>query len=139
MGLDVKIAVIGTDHFPPDLSTVDDYSETTGDQFRWFDIALALGNFYSGRADLYPSPIDGGFAIHGVMRYYGPGYERGQWPTIAGVLTAVQHMYPECEIRYGSDADDIDGMKAVTPDFMAQMWRYWLSDAGHEYRRPRGS
>ena len=37
--------------------------------------------------------------------YYGPGYERGYWPTIASVLEFLRHRFLNSQVWYGPDCE----------------------------------
>lgn len=69
-----------------------------------------------------------------LERYYGPGYERGDWPGIYGAIRALQHLMPDATVYYGSDADE-DGGSECTDEYLAEMWAHWLSADGDAYRR----
>lgn len=69
-------------------------------------------------------------------RYYGPGYERGSWPKIAGVLAMFTRLYlpvPEM-IWYQSDAELSDGrMREVSADMVNEFWAHYLGPNGDAY------
>lgn len=65
-------------------------------------------------------------------RYYGPGYERGDWPRIYAMIRALKAALPECTIHYGGDTDDES--PEATDDYLAEIWAHWLSSAWNDYR-----
>lgn len=69
-----------------------------------------------------------------LERYYGPGYERGDWPGIYGAIRALGHLMPDATVYYRSDSDD-DGGVECTEAYLSEMWAYWLSADGDAYRR----
>lgn len=57
-------------------------------------------------------PIIGGAAeqfieCHLVTRYYGEGYERGDWPTIRMAADWLRLNIPGCEVWYGGDSSGV--------------------------------
>lgn len=66
-------------------------------------------------------------------RYWGPHYERGPWPEIAGWLEALRAAFPNHVIRYGGDNDEEYG-EEVDDDMMRRYWAHWRSPAAHNYR-----
>lgn len=68
-------------------------------------------------------------------RYYGPGYERGPWPTIYGHIRALRAALPKCAIHYGGDSDEW-GVECDDA-YLEEIWQHWLGPDGQAYRRPR--
>jgi hypothetical protein len=66
-----------------------------------------------------------------LNRYYGPGYERGYWPVIYGMIRAMQAAFPRCTVYYGGDASD-DGDE-VTDASMAAIWNHWTGPNWDDY------
>lgn len=65
-------------------------------------------------------------------RYYGPGYERGDWPNLYAILRWLQLNLPEnSSIWYGGDSDDAPTL--VTEDFLTEMWTHWAAVGGVPY------
>lgn len=66
--------------------------------------------------------------VHQLWRYYGPGYERGDFPTILATVTWLQARIPECRVFYGGDSgehlDEIDLPQLVT---------HWVHNGGTPY------
>ena len=68
-------------------------------------------------------------------RYYGPGYERGPWPRIAGVLMAL-HAAPNVEtVWYFGDCSD--GDEPFTPERVQEFIAHYMQEGDRPYRRPR--
>lgn len=66
-------------------------------------------------------------------RYYGQGYERGDWPAIYGAIRLMQAALPDCRIFYGSDSSD-EGIEC-TEEYLAEMWAHFLGPHGDNYRQ----
>lgn len=64
-------------------------------------------------------------------RYYGPGYERGWWPTIYNHIRLLQAAFPDGQVFYGSDVMDVG--EPVTPEFLENIWDHWLGPNGQAY------
>lgn len=70
-------------------------------------------------------------------RFYGPGYERGRWPVIAGMLSLLGTLFPDSEIFYASDAawshvgtvadGGVEFAEHVTIEWLRDMWNYYVS------------
>lgn len=69
-----------------------------------------------------------------MARYYGPGYERGDWPTIYGAIRVLQAAFPEATVYYGGDSSD-DGVEC-TDEYLAEIWSHFLGPHGDDYRQP---
>jgi hypothetical protein len=67
-----------------------------------------------------------------TCRYWGPGYERGNWPGIYGAIRLLQHLFPEAKVYYDGDSSD-DGLE-VTDDLCDEYWAHWLGPNGDDYR-----
>ena len=66
-------------------------------------------------------------------RYYGPGYERGDWPTIYGYIVTLRAALPSCTVHYGPDSE-WDNLLEVTDESLAEMWAHFLGPHGADYR-----
>jgi hypothetical protein len=71
-----------------------------------------------------------------IERWYGPGYERGYWPTIYKMIRQMQAMYPKAIVYYRSDnlAHDKPGMEC-TAENLEQLWQHYLGPNGDDYHR----
>lgn len=69
-----------------------------------------------------------------LSRYYGPSYERGDWPTIYGYILAMRAALPNCVVRYGGDTDP-DAPEA-DDEYLAEIWEHFLGPHGADYRQP---
>lgn len=73
--------------------------------------------------------------VQTMARYYGPGYERGDWPAIYGAIRVLQATFPDAKVFYGGDSTD-DGIEADS-EYLAEIWAHLLGPDGDAYRRPR--
>ena len=67
-----------------------------------------------------------------LSMYYGPGYERGDWPRIYGAIRVLQAAFPGCSVFYGGDSTD-DGIEC-TDEHLAKIWAHFLGPNGADYR-----
>lgn len=63
------------------------------------------------------------------MRFYGPGYERGDWPVIACVAAAMRAVFGN--VFYGGDHQG--AIPSLNGDKWLEMWRYWMSSDWRNY------
>jgi hypothetical protein len=75
---------------------------------------------------------DGRVELSTGHRYYGPGYERGPWPSIYGEIRVMQAAFPGASVYYGGDSSDYGEL--CTDDFLAEMWAHFLGPHGDDYR-----
>jgi len=80
--------------------------------------------------ECYGRPTGSTHFISTCQRYYGEGYERGPWPTIAEVLMKLLSCPAVVTVWYGGDGDD--EIPPCTPDHVIALCRHFM-----EYgRRP---
>jgi hypothetical protein len=76
------------------------------------------------------SPVVQLIEVHLWGRFYGPGYERGDWPTYDAICQWLELRLPFAEVWYGGDSS------GVVPVWMAEEFResMWLhfSQFGHD-------
>lgn len=70
-----------------------------------------------------------------MNRYYGPGYERGDWPAIYGAIRLLQTALPRCRVFYGGDCYETG--EECTPVFLSGIWAHFLGPNGDDYRGSR--
>ncbi|WP_443750532.1 hypothetical protein [Asticcacaulis solisilvae] len=65
--------------------------------------------------------------VHLWSRYYGPGYERGNWPTIRALVEFLESAVAGCQVWYGGDSSGINAQhfnaarrEAFNRHFLAQ-------------------
>jgi hypothetical protein len=122
MGLDVNLYAEG-DYTTEELQAADAYllARSTLPDPAYNDGHAIVRDSDTGRVELYT-----------LARYYGPGYERGDWPTIYGAIRLMQTAFPRCRVYYGSDSMD-DG-EECTDEFLAELWEHFLGPNGDDYR-----
>jgi hypothetical protein len=79
--------------------------------------------------DWFPAPR---VELSNNQRYYGPGYERGDWPGIYGAIRLMQAAFPDRKVFYGGDSSDVG--EECTEEFLAAMWEHFLGPHGDDYR-----
>jgi hypothetical protein len=67
-----------------------------------------------------------------TCRYWGPGYERGNWPSIYGAIRLLQAAFPSARVFYGGDSD-YNGQEC-TEAFLADLWSHFVGPHGSDYR-----
>jgi hypothetical protein len=81
------------------------------------------------RNDSYDRPR---VVLSTMSRYYGPAYERGDWPSIYGAIRLMQKALHPLPVFYGGDSSE-DG-EECTQEFLHAMWSHFLGPHGDDYR-----
>jgi hypothetical protein len=68
--------------------------------------------------------------VHLWGRYYGPGYERGDWPTIDAICRWFEHRLPGCEVWYGGDSSGVEA-EWMSDIVREEMWEHFATH-GHD-------
>ena len=73
--------------------------------------------------------------LYTLGRYWGPGYERGDWPRIYACWLGFDKYFPG-KVYYHSDSL-VPGEPAdpFTISHANAFWSHWLSDSGDDYRQ----
>jgi hypothetical protein len=124
VGIDCEIYVEAevTDEF---LSFAEEYMMKRVPSFAW---RRDEGDTILRRRD-YPEPR---VEVQTLSRYYGTGYERGDWPDIYAAIRAMQGVFSDRPVFYGGDVSEY-GMEC-TPEFLEEHWTHWQSAEGFGYR-----
>lgn len=77
------------------------------------------------------------FRVQCLNRYYGPGYERGYWPTIGAVLEFFMRRLPGAVVFYGGDS--CDTLPPLTREGLDALWDYWACHGNAPYHGRRKS
>jgi hypothetical protein len=129
MGVDVNLYALGevTDE---QLTAANEYAKTRtsawdswGDQ----DQPFTRSTVWLGSDDTETPCIQ----LSTMSRFYGPGYERGDWPGIYSAIRVMRAAFPHCRVFYGGDTDD--WAPEATDDYLAAIWDHFLSPAGRDY------
>ena len=120
MGLDAQIEIRGIRN----AHSLQELNERIEDVLRTQSWSDDYGNFFKFEAADVA-------VFQSMWRYWGPGYERGPWFDISGVLMTAMGM-TGLEVYYGSDCEEITLM---TPERMAEYWRHFCGPNGADYRR----
>jgi len=73
---------------------------------------------------------------HPNSPYYGPGYERGSWPTLAALIEMLGHRIPNSTVWYGEDSSG--QVELATEKWLREMWNYWSANGCRPYSRKFG-
>jgi hypothetical protein len=125
MGIDVKLYAEGEvgDEELDDATAFMTARCSIVDTFDGKYLALSLDDSYD------PPRIE----LCTMQHYYGPGYERGDWPSIYGAVRLLQAALPACRVFYCGDVSD-DGQEC-DEEFLAGMWAHFVGPHGDDYRR----
>ncbi len=117
MGQDVRIFFKIREDKPLALENVD--------YFKQFTIRPLVRNAEDPDDNDY-APLEATHKVDTSQRYYGIGYERGEWPLIALVLTyLLTNSYIEI-VWYGSDAHDAEMMEPFTKQDLMKITEHYL-------------
>lgn len=129
MGIDVNLYAVG-EVSDEQLAVAEEYMTARVPAMAW-DVGNDEHRVLLKRTE-YPEPDR--IEVNTGMRYYGPGYERGDWPTIAGAILCLRAALPlGCRVFYGGDTTD-DGPEA-TDELLAEYGLHWLGPDGDSYHR----
>ena len=84
--------------------------------------------------DIVAEPNEQFVEVHLFSRYYGEGYERGDWKTLSWVMLWCIFNIPDCEVWYGGDSSGICA-EHMTSRRMTKMTKFYLTSNGDEYMR----
>jgi hypothetical protein len=74
--------------------------------------------------------------VYTLSRYYGPGYERGPWPTLCAVLMTLMNS-PDIEsVWYFGDYSCEDDQTPITCDDLFEITRHFIANGERPYRGP---
>jgi hypothetical protein len=71
-----------------------------------------------------PQEPGGVLRVNTLHRYYGEGYERGNWPRLAAVIGWLNFNLPTAKVYYGGDSGDLE---LADGDFLDAMWAHWAT------------
>lgn len=127
MGVDVNMYVLGT-ATDEELAEAEKYMEARVGGMAWGHPETRP---LLRRAD-YP---DLRIELDTGSRYYGPGYERGHWPTIAAAILCMRVAFGGRDVYYGGDTTD-DGLLA-DDNLLTAYWLHFLGPDGDSYHDRR--
>lgn len=117
MGLDAKIYFISNGD--PDL----DFTLPSG-----FDVCRV-----SDRESYLVEENGATHCISTCARYYGPGYERGDWPRIAHVLMMLFASESVSKVWYGFDCTEFPSR--FNPEDLLETCKHYMAHGCRPYRR----
>jgi hypothetical protein len=121
MGIDAVIHIRGIRN----AQLLEELNERIGSVLFEQDRNEKYGNYFA-----FSDDFDDEAEFQTVWRYWGPGYERGPWFDISGVLMAAMGM-TGMEVCYGGDTDEPELM---TPERLAHYWQHFCGPNGNDYR-----
>lgn len=94
--------------------------------------ALSLPADDDREYDLTPEPAEATqrIIVHVASRYYGPGYERGDWPIIAAIAYWLQHRLGAA-VYYGGDSGG--ALELLTSQLTAHLWSHFVKHGHRPY------
>jgi hypothetical protein len=111
----------------------EEYLEATGNELTDNSPAI-FGQDDCDVPYLIAQPNEQFVEVHMFSRYYGEGYERGDWKTLSWVMMWCIFNIPDCEVWYGGDSSGIL-MEKMTAERMTEMTKFFLTSQGDEYMR----
>lgn len=121
MGLDVTLFIEG-DASDEQIEKADELFAERGQLEPW-------GGVYFERLNYRPRRVQHST----LMRYYGPGYERGNWPAIHADILLMRAAFPGMKVYYGHDCQD--EYEEATDEVLADIWKHWTGPGGKAYYR----
>lgn len=139
MGIDARILVKTKVHFTPEQLRHESYllaSALGHDNFfiteRHHALELVVGAWEQDGPSVEPRPGEQFIEVNLWSRYYGPGYERGHWPIIRGVLCWFWANHPDCETWYGGDSSGVC-VTRFTPKEVAELDNHFYTRGHRPY------
>lgn len=104
----------------------------------WFPVRHALsivpnGVWEQDGPDIVASPGEQFIQVHFWTRYYGDGYERGNWLLIKAVAEFLESHIPSGKVYYGGDSSGICATRFGTTA-RAKLHRHFLENGHAPYR-----
>ena len=103
---------------------------------------LLTERFPQSEWEEYTTPADWGkgegrtwVVWRSYVRYYGPGYERGHWPTVATAIETVRAVFGH--VYYHSDSTWYGEVEPHTVADTEALWQHWRGPNWDDYHLPR--
>ena len=127
MGVDVNLYAEGvvTDD---ELAAAEAYMAERVSTLGWSDSGEPTLLRRSDPEDMYDPPR---IELSTGQRFWGPGYERGNWPLISAGILCLRVALPNCTVFYGGDTTDY-GIEA-TDELLSEFWLHFLGPEGDAY------
>lgn len=106
------------------LPFVTQFPDRTGNQEPIFQ-----NGSYWGESD------DSMYGPTSLCRYYGPGYERGDWPEIYAAIRMMKKSFPGKKVYYHGDNHDFHPRYECTPEYLDAIWDHYLGSHYNDYRK----
>ena len=95
----------------------EDYTADDGFDAHWYCLEFEEGTEWSSAR----------VVANVTTRYYGIGYERGDWPSIYGAIRLLQAAFPDARVCYGGGDGDAP---EFTEERAAELWRHFTGADG---------
>lgn len=89
--------------------------------------------YYQDGDDILPEPGEYFIRANICSRYYGEGYERGDWPLIYSVARWLRIRIPDSRIFYGGDSSGICA-EELTEERSIKLWNLFAKTGHKNYR-----
>ena len=99
-------------------------------------ISFRDGPFYQDGDEILPEADEQFLEVHLSGRYWGPNYERGDWPAIRSVIEWFWIHLPDCEVWYGGDSSGICAVH-MTDDVVTDYSYHYYKTGRSNYTRYR--
>jgi hypothetical protein len=97
-----------------------------------FWIARPTKKHPEGRHALTFRDVRSELEVSWLMRYYGPGYERGDIVIILAVAQYLKASFPLAKILYGGDSDMV--LEELTAEKRTELWKHFVHVGHRPYR-----
>jgi hypothetical protein len=87
--------------------------------------------------DIQPENGEQFIRVHLWSRYYGPGYERGNWMLLRTTIEWLQRRWPDCEVWYGGDSSG-SCVEHMTTERVAEFDKLFFSQGREAYTHHKG-
>jgi hypothetical protein len=117
--------------------------EAVGHNEFWLDVEHGQFALYRAEQDSWYEPTPdqpiGGttLTVSTLWRYYGPGYERGPWPTIHATIEFLERN--GFTVYYGGDSGGAEELVKITPEYKNELWDCFCKVGHSPYRSMFGS
>lgn len=138
MGIDACILIRNKAPFTPERLLHESYllASTLGHEKFFINeqqhALKAMKTWEQDGPTIRPQPGEQLIKVNLWSRYYGPGYERGDWPAIRGVICWFWANHPSCETWYGGDSSGVRAAR-VGPEELTVLDQHYYTHGHRPY------